>query len=183
VIITPDEMNNISVFKKSIDQNRKSFENNVAKGEVTGNSGTFKSSFKEKIKNLKDGETIYLDKRGEGAGDYWDQDIRTWEGAKGSDIEQSTKIGAVKLRSQGRLKAQRHGDKILIAGTINHGVNDIYNFNEEAFWLGFWRNETKTGAKPFPIKGSRKDKVEGILKIKDKKIIDQNFEWVPIDHK
>lgn len=181
VTITPKEMDTISIFKKGIEQNQKSFENSILKGEVTGDEGTFKSPFKNMIETMKDGETIYLDKGKAGAGDYWDQDIKRWDAAKAGDIKQSMIIGSVKLRSQGRLKAERHGDKILITGIIDHKVNDTYNFNKEDFLLQPWEMLTHYGAKEFPIIGSRKDRVNAMLTIKDGKIIGQNFGWVPVD--
>lgn len=137
VTITSKEMDAMPLFKKGIEQNRKSFENSILKGEVTGDEGTFKSPFKTMIENMRDGETLYLDKGKVGAGDYWDQDIKRWDAAKSGDIKQSIVLGSAKLRSQGRLKAERHGDKILITGTIDHKVSDTYNFNKEDWLLNY----------------------------------------------
>jgi len=69
----------------------------------------------------------------------------------------------------------------LITGIIDHKVNDTYNFNKEDFLLQPWEMLTHYGAKEFPIIGSRKDRVNAMLTIKDGKIIGQNFGWVPVD--
>ena len=182
VTITPEEMNNVPVFKDGIAKNRNSFEQSIVTGKVKGDAGTFDSPFKEKIENMKDGETIILDKNKPGKGDYWDQDIKTRDFLMKGDITGALALGDVKLRSEGQLKAERNGDKIYITGNIDHKVhNEEYNFNAEDWALKHWRDMEKKGAKPFPIKGNRKDKVEGVLTIKGGKIIDQNFKWIPAD--
>lgn len=180
VLITPSEIIASPTFRESIKENQSRFEDSIVKGAVRQKDGTIKPTvFHDQILKLKDGESIYLDRQGEGTGDYWDRDIERFEGMlKYGDPEQSFGSGQVKIRSQGRLKAERHGDKVFVTGDVLHKINDIYDFNKKDRWLSPFRAQVRRGANPFLLHGGRAEKVTGVLTIKNGKIKDHSFEWL-----
>jgi peptidoglycan hydrolase-like protein with peptidoglycan-binding domain len=177
ITYTSEEMRANPTFQGAMNTNRRRFEDSMATGEAIKNH-----PFQKSLKNLKNGETIILNSpTSPGGGDYWDRDIKRYEGLKQGDIKQSLETGSIKLRSTGNFKATRKDDKIYIEGIVDHSVKDVYNFNKSDREFSYFRKQSEKGeAKPFAIRGSNFEKFEGILEIKNGQIRKQDFKWTPI---
>jgi hypothetical protein len=139
--------------------------------------------FKNKILNLKNGESVVLNnKQSPGGGDYWDRDIKRTDSLKKGDVDFFAALGNVKLRSTGSFKATREGNKVYIEGVVDNSLRDKYNFNEGDILFKPWANEEKQGrAKSYGIKGSKLQKVKGTLEINNGTIHNSKFEWEDMD--
>lgn len=191
VKITPEDIENSSLFSKGIETNQKRFEDSITRGLVdrTLREGKFvqkiegtPSPFKDQILKLKDGQTIALENpRVKNAGDAWDVDIKRWKSAL-NDPDHARALGAVKLRSLGDLQATRKGDKVEITGEVYHTVMDTYDFNDDTSFdrkkFKDYRLLAEKGyAKPFQVYGHKPQKVTGTLEIKNGQIANPKFKW------
>jgi hypothetical protein len=188
-------MDNSPRLSEAIRKNKKRFEDSIIKGRVDAkfHDGKFvykiegtPSPFKERIENMKDGETIYLDKNEPGKGDFWDQDIPASPISAhlgfNKDPDQALSTGSVKVRSRGYLQATRKGNQIKIAGRVDHILQDTYDFDDEtAFERANFRNEKlladEGNARPFRVTGTKPEAVTGILTLENGKIKNWTFQW------
>lgn len=180
---TAEKMHNIPTFANAMKDNRDRFESSIAIGEVKTKDGKSKKhTFNHTIINMKDGETITLNAPGApGGGDYWDRDISRYEGALSGDLKQSIETGSVKLRSTGNFKATKQGNNVYIDGVVDHSMKDVYDFNKDDPEFSIFRKMAEEGhAKPYLISGSRVERVKGVLKIENGKVVEKNFEWIPV---
>lgn len=155
----------------------------MVKGFVDNNPNS-ESEMKNKILNLKNGESIVLNNpKIPGGGDLWDRDLKKSDAKKSKDLHQYNATGKVKLRSHGSIKATRKGDEVEIVGVVDNSIKDIYDFNEEDILFSVYRNLAKKGnAKPFLVYGNSLEKVKGKIKLGNGDIQSSKFEWEEIEH-
>lgn len=173
---TANEMNQSPMYSRAMKDNKKRFEESMVRP-----SEKF-HPFYSQILSLRDGETKTLNNpKTEGVGDYWDRDISRYEGLLYGDPKQSLGTGSVKIRSNGSFNARRKGDTVEIGGEVDHTLKDIYDFNKKDTEFSSFRSRTEKGAKPFEIRGSRKERMKGRLKIENSRITEHDFTWDPVD--
>ena len=194
--ISAEDIDKASLYRDAMKTNQKRFEDSIVKGVVDrtyewhGNAASGKegtpSPFKDQILSLKDGETITLNNpKVKDGSDAWDRDIGRLHSML-KDPDHGRSLGAVKLRSVGHLNATRRGNIITINGTVNHNINDTYDFNNDTvldkMLLGKHRTLAEEGyAAPFPVRGTNPQKVTGTLEIKNGRITNPQFRWDDIE--
>ena len=165
-----DEARQFNFIKEAESVNKKRFEASL---------GKHHSGLGQKLKKLKNGQSIDLE-------DYWDFSVRAdsinpkkniliTDGADGF-----FSFGKTNVKSTGRFKATRNGNKIDIKGDVDHDWSDIYDFDERNILggAGGVALENADRAKSFPFGASWKQEVRGEIHINNKgRLSRPSFEW------
>lgn len=168
-----NELEDSKIVNSAISKNKKRFEDSFIGREQFGEYYKPNSFFRTLI-NLKENNPIKLS-------DYWDVDVSWLNQNIITDPDFSRAIGSGKIRSKGDFQLSRKGDIIKIKGTINHQINDFYDFNTDTVLdrklFGAVRLLADKGyAKPFTVNWESSQPFTGAITLRNKKIFKATFE-------
>jgi hypothetical protein len=169
-----DEARNDPFIRRAEEENRKQFEDNTFLAQPSKSQNPQQRRRKQeqnrRMRNLKEGESMYVD-----PSDTWDQDQTDREkfddygeriGHGGADDFWT--YGTQKMRSTPeKVKVTRRGNKLHIEGTVEHNADDRYDFDKGSSgdWSGAYELQEKGRAKPYTTRRRWKQRVSGTVDI------------------
>lgn len=122
--IDPSQLRKFETISKAEDENRSWYEQRTF-GNWSPMSDTGKLE-KAKLDAIQDGQTIDFK-------DRWKNEFRTPEVLRNFDPDLAFSIGSGSLVSDGRFQVTRNGNTLDVTGTVQHELDDIYDFKDGGF--------------------------------------------------
>lgn len=183
IVVPRDEARKDPFISESEEKNRKRFENETFLGKTNNDE------LNEKVRSIKDGETIDLD-------DKWDRELSfgtidqpgyTDEFERVLEPDRLLALGSLDFKSKVNAKATRDGDVVRIEGTVTHNGDDKYDFKDNNESFGAYELQQSGRGKPFLVQQNWQQRVSGTVKILGKDSSGRlilgkpQFKWEDID--
>ena len=171
---TRDEARAFKPIEELENKVRRHFE----QGEFVGKTQRNPNHYNERIRNLKDGESL-------SHSDHNDAEIKSEDTILqylGKETDFALAFGRTKLRGDAKFTATRKGDTIHIEGSITHNWKDTYDFEKgQVAAGGAHRLEKEKGAMPFDMGATWKQNFSGTVEINNGVLSNPQITWTDID--